>query len=154
MLGRGTPASLLVLGLLFGLVPCTSACDSILSDPAVRVAECLEAAARGGESTVTCDLKLPGRYVVILYPSDLVLDSTLREAGVPDNTIPELKALRLGPKEAIFVIPLDHQQSPSRTTYQRRFVSIPKLLVKVGSDSSVTLLLQSIGGHPTVVGVR
>jgi hypothetical protein len=143
-----------VFGALVGFVACVAGCGDMLSDPAVRVAECLEAAARAGERTVKCDLKLSGRYVVILYPNDLVLDADLRQAGVPDGTIPELRALRLGPQEAVFVIPLDHQDRPSRTTYQGRFVSISELLVKVGSDSSVTLDLQSNSSHPRVVGIR
>ena len=141
------------IGTVFLGIALCFGCDAP-SDPAVRVAKCLEAASHRGEAVVKCDLKLEGRSVTILHPSGPIQESALQDLGVPGEIIAELRTLRLGPQEAVYVIPMDNQDSPSRTTYQARFVSIPKLLVKIGRDSSATLVLAKGSGRPAVVEVR
>ncbi len=79
----------------------------------------------------SCELGVDGGYVVLLHPEGNQTDDQLIEAGLPADMIDEVRALRLGPEEAIYVFPNDPAVLPSRTTYQRRYVSIPEAMVAV-----------------------
>ena len=131
----------LTLGLLLG-----SSCATF-SDPAVRLSACLGRAAESlrdshdEELTVTCDFRLKGSCVVVLHPEGELPASAYEQAGLGKITS-QLQALRLGGREAIYVVPLDGQAKPSRTTAQNRVVSIPSLLVQSCSNSTVTFTLR------------
>ena len=145
--------------LLILVVILASGCDAF-TDPAVRVATCLEKAAAslkrssGATSTSPCDVALEGSYVLVLHPDGELPDTTLLEAGLPKTALSELRALRLGPNESVYVIPLEGHEPPSRTTYQARFVSIPKLLVKVNTNRSVSLTVGRTGSDIAVLEVQ
>ena len=130
-----------VLGLILG-----SSCASF-SDPAVRLSSCLARAAGSLEElqdenlTVACDFRLQGPCVVVLHPAGQLSDAAYERAGL-GNVTTQLQSLRLGTHEAIYVIPLEGQASASRTTAQGRTVSIPQLLAKTCSDSTVTITLR------------
>ena len=123
-------------------------CD-VFTDPAVRAATCLEQAAsahRNGDSRTfywPCDLHLKGTALLVLHPAEELPDSSLVSAGVPSAVVPALRSLRLGPKEAIFVVSLDGSEPSSRTTYQGRFVSIPHPIAVPLPSSGVAFTLRS-----------
>ena len=129
-----------------------------VTDPAVRAARCLEQAAsahRQGDSGPfdwPCDLQFEGNALLVLHPAGELPDALLIAAGVPPVTVPAIRSLRLGPWEAIFVVPLEGAERSSRTTYQARFVSIPQPVAATLSSSRVTFTLRSIG-QPAAGGV-
>jgi len=114
-----------------------SACTS---DPAVRLANCVEDATKKlkneSEERVknTCDLSQEGKYAVVMYPNIILSDDELRNAGMDAATIATIRSLRfphipdIEPFESIYVIPKNKNSLPSRTTYYKRFATIPKLL--------------------------
>jgi hypothetical protein len=106
------------------------------SDPAVKLAYCVEAGAHalpntnGSEATRTCDLGLSGDYVVVAYPANDIRDEDLARMGLSDKLAQEIKTLRsVGAFESLYVVPRQAQQAASRTTYQKHSVVIPHLLV-------------------------
>ena len=105
---RSAVVVLLALALLSG-------CNSF-SDPAVRLASCIEGAINGAVPSTplieaTCDLKQPGRYVVVLHPSGEMTDTQLIEAGMPAQRISELRALRISDNASIYVLSGDGSQA-------------------------------------------
>jgi hypothetical protein len=125
-----------------------------LSDPAVRLAYCVEAAVndhpRDGAAThASCDLEMPGSYVVILHPAGALGDEQLVSAGLPQSLLPEFRLLReSGNQPAIYVIAADPRVSgtgsgrsirSSFTTYQMNFVQIDRLMVLAKATQPVTV---------------
>jgi len=139
-----------------------------LSDPAVRFAYCLEQAVKEHprDSTVThasCDLKLPGSYVVVLHPEGTLGDKQLVLAGLPQALLPELRELRFGDEPAIYVIATDpgvrgtgadRSTRSSRTTYQMRFVQIDSLMVLAKSMQPVEVVIGGPAARPAIEGVN
>ena len=119
------------------------------SDPAVKLAYCLEAGSRKlakadrAEISRNCNLGLDGRYVVVLFPAEDLTDGDLRRAGLSDEVIRTVRQLRFDrdPYESIYVIPQERQARSSRTTYQKHSVIIPELRVasRHGGRTSVVL---------------
>ena len=108
---------------------------SLLTDPAVRLARCVE---RGSESldrssqessSRPCRLGTEGGYVVVLHPQGQLSDEELIRGGVPERLLPLLRQLRNGENEQVLVFPFESPRAASRTTYQHRFARIPQLLV-------------------------
>ena len=95
----------------------------------------------GEDLTIACNFRLKGPCVVILHPTGQLPISAYEGAGL-GKVSAELQSLRLGPREAIYVIPLEGQARASRTTAQGRAVSIPHLLAKTYSDSIATITLR------------
>jgi hypothetical protein len=131
---------------------------SWLSDPATRLAYCLEGAvsqqSREGTTTeASCDLEMPGSYMVVLHPEGTLRDEQLVSAGLPPALLPELRLLRSdGGHPAIYVIATDPGVNgtgtsrsilSTRTTYQDRFIEIDKLLLLAKSTQPVKV---NIGG--------
>lgn len=137
------PLAMIIIGLPL-------AC-SFASDPAVRLAQCLESAINDAVPSTpsieaTCDVEQPGSYVVVLHPSGEVTDAQLVEAGIPEASIPELRALRISDNASIYVISNDATVKSSRTTVQNNFVKIDHLLAKAKSSQP---LVVNIGGGAT-----
>ena len=144
--------------LLIG-VALVSACNSF-SDLAVRLADCVgEAISAAVPSTAvieaSCDLKLPGNYLIVLHPSGELSDEQLLAGGVPEPVMPELRAMRIVDNASIYVISTDpgvkgaaaqRTTLSSRTTSQNKFVSISKLMVLAKTSQPV---LVEIGGPGT-----
>ena len=130
------------------------ACNSF-SDPAVRLASCLDDAISGAVPSTAvieaaCDLKLPGNYLVVLHPSGELSDEQLLAGGVPEPVMPELRALRIGDNASIYVISTDAKGNgtertvpSSRTTSQNKFVKIDRLMVLAKSSQP---LIVEVGG--------
>ena len=139
-------------------------CDP-LAEPATRLEHCLERAVktlkRQGEMIhVACDLKLPGRFVVVLHPPGELSDEELATAGFPAALMPELRAMRLRGGPAMYVFAADRDVKgigsqrtvpSSRTTTQSAFVEINELLVVTRSAQPVTV---EIGRGPHAAVVR
>lgn len=110
---------------------------SLLTDPAVRIAQCTERAAEsldrsGSDHTVTTcppHSQIHGQYLVVLHPEGQLSDEELIQGGVPQGLLPFLRQLRLGDSAAVYVFPGESVRAASRTTYQKRFVHIPRLFV-------------------------
>ena len=158
-----------ITGLLLALLAGLSAtgCSDLgeylkirMSDPAVRLAYCFEASANKlastGDSEVShdCDLGLQGHYVVVLYPAKNPVDSDFGRVGISDRMKESLGRLRLGPHESIYVIPTEKQGVPSRTTYRKRFVTIPELMAIEKDDDDVSVILRKTPDGIVVVGMK
>lgn len=132
---------------------------SWLSDPAVRLAYCVEEAVKeqpreGAATQASCDLKMRGSYLVVLHPEGALRDEQVVSAGLPQALLPELRVLRLGNNPAIYVIATDPGVSgegaarstrSSRTTYQNNFVQIDRLMVLAKTTQPVRV---DLGGPP------
>jgi hypothetical protein len=111
---------------------------SAVTDPAVRLAYCLESAVNehqreSGPVQVTCELGIPCGYVVFLHPGGDLTDEQLIAAGLPQSLVDDVRRLRLGSDPAIYVLPNDPATPSSRTTYQQSFLRIPQAMVVVKS---------------------
>lgn len=144
--------------IVFALALVLAAC----SDPAVRVARCLESAAtrileaRQGRLDQECDTGLAGRYAVVLVPAQEISNRALGRAGVSEAVIEAVRELEFSsePHEAVVVVPLEGQRRASRTTYQRRFVVIQDLLVVEKVEPRLRLGVEDVGGQVEVVAVE
>jgi hypothetical protein len=135
-------------------------CDPF-SDPATRLATCLERAIKaqaGSRAMVhaSCDIKIVGRYIVVLHPAGELSRDELVQAGLPDALVPELRAMRLRGSPAIYVIAADKTVTgfgagrsvmSSRTSAQSTFVQINTLMVVTKNAQPVAV---AVGGSPTV----
>jgi hypothetical protein len=138
-----------------GIAVAQIAC-ALLTDPAVRLARCTERASQRGTLSMSCDPKVPGGYLAILYPQGEVSDQDLTSAGVPPRLLGTLRRFRLGTNPAIYVFPDSSSQLPSRTTSQMHHVRFPKLIVvHVPPEGSLELVLERdaqglsvIAAHP------
>ena len=145
------------LGMVAGCLMLQLGCTR-LSDPAVRLAYCLEAAVKeqprdGLATQASCDLKMPGSYLVVLHPEGALREAQVISAGLPQALLPELRGLRSGVNPAIYVIGTDPGVSgntsrstrSSWTTYQMNFVQIDKVMVLTKTTPSVRV---DVGGSP------
>jgi hypothetical protein len=116
-----------------GLVLCLGCAH--FTDPAVRLARCMEREARALDGSShermerACRLGTPGGYLVILHPEGTLSDEELLRGGVPQSMVTFLRRFRIGTHEAVYVFPFESVKHASRTTYQHRFVRIPQLMV-------------------------
>jgi hypothetical protein len=127
-------------------------CDP-MAEPATRLERCLERAVakmtRVGEvAHVECDLKLKGRFTVVLHPANELNNDELVWGGLPESLVPELRTLRQRRGPAMYVIATDpHIKGvgigrtilSSRSTNQSTFVEIPQLMVLTRSSQPLTI---------------
>jgi len=127
-------------------------CDP-LSEPATKLEKCIHRAVlqlkRPGEIvTTTCDLKLPGRFVIVFHPPGTLGQEELTMAGMPESLVPELRAMRLRGDPAIYVFSIDRNVKgvgskrtvpSSRTNTQSTFVEINELLVATRNTQPITI---------------
>ena len=127
-------------------------CDP-MSEPATKLEKCIHRAVlqlkRPGEIiTASCDLKLPGRFVIVLHPPGSLGQEELTNAGVPESLVPELRAMRMKGDPAIYVFSVDRNVTgiganrsvpSSRTNTQSTFVEINELLVATRNTQPVVL---------------
>lgn len=127
-------------------------CDP-LADPAMRLEHCLERAVAGlsrpGEvARAACDVKLPGRYTVVLHPPGELSDEDLLFAGLPEALLPELRTMRSKRGPAMYVFASDRTVTgigikrtvpSSRTTTQSMFVEINELMVVTRTTQPLTV---------------
>jgi hypothetical protein len=124
-----------------------------MAEPATRLEKCIHRAVnqlkRPGEIiNATCDLKLPGRFVIVLHPPGTLNQEELTAGGVPEALVPELRAMRMKGDPAIYVFSFDRTVKgigsrrtvpSSRTTTQSTFVEINELLVATRSSQPVSI---------------
>ena len=139
-------------------------CDP-LAEPATRLERCIERTVkqmkRQGEVVhATCDLKLPGRFVVVLHPPGELSNDELITAGLPESLVPELRALRMKGSPAMYVMAADRTVTgtggqrtvqSSRTTTQSTFVEINELMVVTRITQPLTV---EVGRTATASVVR
>ena len=127
-------------------------CDP-MAEPATRLEKCIHRAVlqlkRPGEIVnVTCDLKLPGRFTIVLHPPGTLGQEELTNAGVPESLVPELRAMRMRGDPAIYVFSTDRAVTgvgsrrtvpSSRTNTQSTFVEINELLVATRNTQPVSI---------------
>ena len=121
-----------------------------VSDGAVRLARCIERAAAKLESSKEaeireqCDLRVGGASKVVAFPSSAVSSARLKAEGLAQADIRTLNELQIGdsPYARLNVLPASRRPRPSRTTYHRRFVETPALLVCWAPTSTVTIVLR------------
>jgi hypothetical protein len=90
-----TPKRLLCVAACVALSGCNA-----LTDPAVRLAYCMEEGVKKSGAAATsiqmnCDLALAGNYVVVLHPDGQRNDDELTAGGVPRDVIPELRTISI-----------------------------------------------------------
>lgn len=125
-----------------------------VSDGAVRLARCLEsgakrlAAAATDELSERCELRVPRGSKVVAFPPSAVSTAQLRQAGLSTADVGIVNELQLleGPYARLNVLPPARRPRPSRTTYHRRFVDTPELLVCTTEDSGVRFSLRRANG--------
>jgi hypothetical protein len=151
---------LIVLPVVLGLA--FAGCGRLtskLTDPAVRLAYCIEEGVKNSQAGATsievnCDIQLAGNYVVVLHPAGEKTDDELAAAGVPAAAIPAVRALRNGDHAAIYVVASDKQTPDSRTTYQNNFVSFDHVMVAAKSSQPVTVAMGGPAGARVIQAVR
>lgn len=132
-----------------GVILCAG-CSSF-TDPAVRLAKCVERHSRSLDRSsqdrfsAPCRLGTENGYVVVLHPQGQLSDEELIQGGVPKGLLPFFREFRKGDNEQVFVFPSESVRYASRTTYQHRFARIPQLLVleKKKAEPVVIELLKS-----------
>lgn len=142
-------------------------CDP-LAEPATRLQSCLERASkqlkRAGEMMhVPCDLKLPGRYTVVLHPPGEIGQDDLVSAGLPESLVPELRAMRMKGGPAIYVFAADRNVKgigsqrtvpSSRATEQSTFLEINELMVVSRNTQPLTIEVGRTGRMTVVRRMR
>ena len=127
-------------------------CDP-MAEPATRLEKCIYRAVQqlkrpGQLVTTTCDLKLPGRFVIVLHPPGTLGQEELTMAGVPESLVPELRAMRMKGDPAMYVFSIDRNVKgtgsnrtvpSSRTNTQSTFVEINELLVATRNTQPITI---------------
>ena len=117
-------------------------CDP-MAEPATRLQRCIERAVKqqtrvGEVSHVACDLKIQGRFTVVLHPANELSNDELIWGGLPESLVPELRTMRQRRGPAMYVIAsgshikgtgIGRTVLSSRTYDQSTFVEIPNLMV-------------------------
>ena len=101
-------------------------------DASVALAECIGKARNEliesnlNKVTKQCDVGLMGNYLVVLHPATELDVADYKDYGLNESEIRTLSNLRSSGRmsESIYVIPLDGQEPPSRTTSQGTVVSL------------------------------
>lgn len=159
-----TPISWLVIG---GCLLAQLGCSS-LSDPATQLADCMEAATRtrpwgAATTSATCDLGMPGEFLLVLHPQGALREQELVSAGVSSELLPEFQILRIGDNSAIYVVAtgpavtgLGTTRSirSTRTTYQKRFINIERLMVLAKGSQPVGVDIAGPPGRVAVVAIH
>ena len=133
--------------LLTGQLVLSGAC---VSDGAVRLAYCIEQAAaelelsKEEEIREECDLGIPGGSRVVAFPPTPVSSARLEAQGLSRSEIRTINQLQTdrGPYARLNVLPAHRRPRASRTTYHRRFVETPELLVCRARASQVVIVLR------------
>jgi|SRR5688572_21512332 len=134
------------------------------SAPALRFARCVEGAikerpADAAAVHASCDLKLPGSYLVVLHPKGALPDEQLVSAGLPRALLPEFRELRIGEQPGIFVIATDPGVSgigsdrttrSTWTTSQMHFVQIDSLMVLAKDTQPVSVDVRGPAGRRVI----
>jgi hypothetical protein len=101
-------------------------------DASVALAECIGKARNEliesnlNKFTKQCDVGLKGNYLVVLHPAAELDGADYKSHGLKESEIKTLINLRSSGRmsESIYIIPLDGQEPPSRTTSQGTVVSL------------------------------
>ena len=123
---------------------------SLLTDPAVRLANCTRKASPTN-LTLLCDPQVKGGYVAVLHPPGELSNRQLLAAGLPQELVVTVGQLRLGSNAAILVIPFSPTERPSRTTSQMHYVLIPKAIVAKVPPGQLLKLSLTVDGYGTSV---
>jgi len=127
---------------------------SILSDPAVRLADCTRRSSPT-DLTLFCDPDVRGGYLAVLHPPGELSSRELLAAGVPPEYLATVGQLRIGSNAAIYVVPFSRSRRPSRTTSQMHHVLIPKVIVvQVAPGNALQLVLGSDADGLSVVAAE
>ena len=132
------------------------------TDPAVRLANCVErdvaALKRSGNPDMECecDIGLTGLYAAVIYPAHLLTNSDLKSQGMSEALVKEVRELQFAgePYESIFVIPLEGQRPPSRTTYYHNFATVKNLSFITRNNSVVRYILNRDNGITFLYSLR
>jgi len=139
-----------------------------LSDPATQFAYCLEAAATArslGSTTTnaTCDLGMPGEFLLVLHPQGALREQDLVSAGVSTALLDEFRILRITDNAAIYVVATgpgvtgfgtSRSIRSTRTTYQQRFINIERVMVLAKDTQPVGVDITGPPGRREVVAVH
>ncbi len=142
-------------------------CDP-LAEPATRLEHCVERAVgnlkrSGAIVHVDCDLKLPGRFIVVLHPAGELSDEDLMAGGLPSALIPEIRSMRQRRGPAMYVIAADREVTgigsqrsvqSSRTTSQSTFIEINELMVTTRNTQPLSIDVGRTAGSTTVRRMR
>jgi hypothetical protein len=136
--------------------------SSCKKDASVLLAECIWEAhkelleANQRSIAKSCNVGLKGDYLAVLHPAATLNDEELKNYGLDEKEIKELRALQ-SPRDAyesIYMIPLKGQELPSRTTSQGGIVSIPVFISEKKRSPVLEFTLEWTPDGVKVVGLR
>ncbi len=151
------PKSALVIALMAQLT--FTAC---VTDGAVRLAYCIERAASrldasdDLEAREPCDLGIQGPSKVVVFPAEWISSARLEAEGLTQEDLWSLDELTIFdyPYSRINVLPAARRPRASRTTYHRRFVEVPELLVCHSEGSEVAVVVRREAGMLVLAAVE
>jgi len=152
---RSKPA--LALALMIQLT--STACAS---DGAARLAYCIERAASRLEASddlearEPCDLGISTPSTVVVFPAEWISSARLEAEGLTQRDLWSVDELTIGdsPYSRINVLPAARRPRASRTTYHRRFVEVPELLVCHSEGSEVAVVVRREAGRLVLAAVE
>ena len=123
------------------------------TDGAVRLSYCIERAAERlassnqGEARERCDLGISGPSKVVVFPAEWISSARLEQEGLTQEDLWNINELTIFdyPYSRINVLPAARRPRASRTTYHRRFVEVPELLVCHSERSEVAVVVRRSG---------
>ena len=131
-------------------------------DASVTLAECIEKARNEliesnlNKVTKQCDIGFKGSYLVVLHPAAELNRVDYKKHGLNESEIKTLSNLRSSGRlsESIYVIPLDGQETPSRTTSQGTDVSLHGLILTRNNGPFLNVTLEWTPESIEVVGLQ
>lgn len=132
------------------LMGCSDLVHELLTDPAVRIATCIESGAASlayndklKTLNIECDSKLNGEYVVLFAPSREYTDEELLEKGFSVGMIRKFRQhINNNPSNGlVYVIPRFTQEAGSHSTAYGQNVKISRWLMTNKKDHLVHIEL-------------
>lgn len=132
------------------------------TDASVSLAECIGVSfnklidSNRRKITSQCNIGLVGNYVAVLHPAVILSDEAYKAQGLNDKTVKILRSLQASGAgyESIYIIPLNGQELPSRTTSQGKTVSVRNLLVVKKAEPLLTFTLEWFPDEVRVVDLK
>ena len=159
MPGKKPLSSLPHIILIVSLSLMLSACKK---DTSVLLAECINKAQKAlvdtGQQSInrSCDVNMKGNYLAILHPAKNLDDAELKTYGLDDREIKTLRTLQIPnfAYESIYIIPLDDQEPPSRTTSQGGAVNVLDFISAKKDNPVLTITIEQTPTGINIVGLQ
>lgn len=132
------------------LVGCSDLVHELVTDPAVRIATCIDSGAttlfysvKRNKLEIACDTRLNGEYVVLFAPPRNYSNEELIDKGLSNETIRKFR-LHTPNKSSngmIYIIPRFTQEAGSHSTAYGQYVKVNRWLMANKNDHLVHIEL-------------